>query len=200
MATNHREENLPLYFSRTETRQTHDIYLLGSIKSPNYYMEVFNLIENASPHDVINIFINSPGGSLWAAMEFISVIMRSECHIHASIEGEAHSAASLIFLACDTYSVPEFASMLCHYFSSGYSGKGGEISQWSQHLEKHYKNIFKDLYKNFLTEAELSEMVNGKDLWLTGNEIVKRLKVKVLAEEAETKSKSKKTKKSKKKK
>ncbi len=180
-------KDTPLYFSRSESRQNYDIYLLGEIKSPEHYMEVFNVIQTATAHDVVNLYINSGGGDFWTAMQFISTIAKAECHIHASIEGEAHSAASMIFLACHTYSVPDFASMLCHYFSSGYYGKGEEIAQWSHHVERHYKKIFKDLYKNFLTDAEIDDMINGKDYWLTGVDIVERLNNKVKIEELEDK-------------
>jgi ATP-dependent protease ClpP protease subunit len=187
-----------LFFTDKLSATKYDVYLTGEIEAAADYIPLFDILRNAGSEDVIRIFINSPGGNFWTAMQFIAAINKSNAHIEGHIEGECHSAASMIFLACNSFNVPEFATMLCHFYTSGYRGKGHEISQWVDHQQPHYKNIINDIYKYFFSEDELKRMGAGTDFWLTGDEIVVRLDNKVKCEKKEIQAIEKKTKKKKK--
>jgi len=190
-----KEKKEVLFFVDTLSNKRFDIYISGDITEPKQYIEIFDVLRNAQRGDEIRMFFNSGGGNLWTAMQFISCMNSSDALIEGIIEGECHSAASLIFLSCHNFDVPEFGTMLCHYCTSGYRAKGHELSQWFEHSEPHLKNIFKNIYKDFFNKEEIEEMINGKDFWLDGNEIVKRLKRKVEEQEKPEKPKKKKGKK-----
>ena len=46
-------------------------------------------------------------------------------------------------------------------------------------------NLLKDSYKDFLTEAEMESILNNRDIWMSGDEVIERLKQKKSIIEAE---------------
>jgi hypothetical protein len=55
-------------------------------------------------------------------------------------------------------------------------GKGNEITDTVEHDKKYYPSMMKSVYKGFLTNSELNNLIKGKDYWFDAKEIVKRLK------------------------
>jgi ATP-dependent protease ClpP protease subunit len=104
-----------------------------------------------------------------------------ECNaqILASVEGECISAATFIFLAADAYAISEHSLFMCHNYRRALMGKGGEIFDMAVHERKWSEEFLKSVYKDFLTEAEITSILDGKDLWLATPEVVKRLQAKV---------------------
>ena len=42
----------------------------------------------------------------------------------------------------------------------------------------------RDVYSDFLTEKEITSILDNKDIWMDGDEVIKRLKKKVKKEES----------------
>jgi hypothetical protein len=57
-------------------------------------------------------------------------------------------------------------------------GKGGEMYDNIMHERKWSEKILRGSYKNFLTEEEISSILDNKDIWMDGEEVLKRLKKK----------------------
>ena len=186
-----KDKGIRTVFSSTDTRQMHNIYITGPIGPPENYTDALNTIRTAQKGDFISMYINSGGGYFWTAMQFVSAMNNCDCEIEAYIDGEAHSAASIIFLAADSWVVPDFASMLCHNLSTGTYGKGHEVDQWHKYHTSHYKQVVGDLYKTFLTSTEITELIGGKDFWLSGKDIITRLDKLTKAQEKDMKKKEK---------
>ncbi len=62
-----------------------------------------------------------------------------------------------------------------HNYSGGLVGKGGEIHDAATYERKWSENLWKSEYKDFLTETEIASMLDGKDLWMDGDEVLRRL-------------------------
>lgn len=169
----------PPIFESSIVSRKYDIYITGEIKAPNVYLDVFDKIRNAAPNDLIRIIINSGGGDFYTAMQLVGCLEQTQAHTIGIIDGECHSAASFIFLQCREFEVPEYASMLCHYYTTGHSGKGHEIKSWQNYFEPFIADLFTNIYQDFCTPKEIEDMINGKDLWLRGTEIIERLNNKV---------------------
>lgn len=154
----------------------HRIYLLDEISEPYLYTDFFDLLRESEPEQTqIKIIINSPGGYLNTAIQMCAAIKNCPCPVSALIEGEAHSAASVIFLACDILEVATGSEMLCHYYSGFDYGKGHELKSASDFRDHHLKSFFKESYAGFLTDEELERMFKGEDFWFDHKEIVKRM-------------------------
>ncbi len=94
----------------------------------------------------------------------------------AVLVGQAASAASIFSLHCDYVEVTDSAHMLCHYVSYGTGGKGADVLAHVNHTTKISNKLMQDTYKDFLTPAEINELIEGREIYLDSEEIKARLK------------------------
>ena len=175
-------------------------YLSDEIGDPSEYIDWFQEIRNLRDSDMVKIILNCVGGSLHTTVQFLQVLAETDAHVMISVEGACMSAATLIFLAGDDFYIAPHSMFLFHNYSSGSVGKGGEMYSDIISKRKWTEALFRDSYTDFLTETEISNLMNDTDLWLTASEVKERLEnrsniIKKRTEAAE-KSKSKKEKKS----
>lgn len=162
-------------------------FYLGDIEAPQNYYEWYQIIRNADVNDHIKISINSGGGSYAAALQFRNAMMESDATITCTIEGECHSAATIIFLSGDVYSVSAGSNMLVHDYSGIVGGKGSEMIRQIQHEKISIDSFLEEVYRHFLTDDEIAHVLAGQDMWLNEEEIIKRTKQMVDAQEEEIK-------------
>ena len=159
------------------TSSVHEFYLSGEILDSQEYVEWFDTIRNARAADVVYIYINSMGGDLYTTLQFLRIMAESEAHIVTSVEGACMSAATMIFLSGDEYQVTPHSLFMFHNYSAGTFGKGGEMYDQLQFERAWSEKFLGEVYKDFLTEAEIKDMLHNKDIWMTSDEVVKRLSV-----------------------
>lgn len=150
-------------------------YLCGEIKSSDNYVNWFEMIRNAGEHDVIRLVINSPGGDLFTAIQFMRVLQECEGTVVCSVEGACMSAASMIFLQATVFEISEHSMFMIHNYSGGTIGKGGEMYDNIVYERKWSDTLLHKVYKDFLTEEEIHSVLNNKDLWLDGDEVLERI-------------------------
>jgi ATP-dependent protease ClpP protease subunit len=155
----------------------HTFYLSGSIESPEEYVSWFELMRNAGENDIIQININSSGGDLFTAIQFLRAIADTPAHVICSVEGACMSAATMIFLTADTFEVSEHSMFMFHNYSSATFGKGGEMYDNIVHERKWSEHLLRRIYADFLTEQEILSLLDNKDIWMDGEEVLKRLKL-----------------------
>lgn len=145
------------------------------IREPSYYRDVLETIKEANEGDVIELTINSPGGHLDSAGAIIQAIETSQADIFATIEGQAHSAASMIALACHGVRVGKFANMMVHQASFGVGGPSSSVYAQVDFNRKYLTKVIRDAYKHFLTENEIEQVLAGSEIWLDAEELGVRL-------------------------
>lgn len=182
------------YYANRPITLCSDFYLSGTIGRPEEYIEWFDIIRNANEGDLIRIHINSPGGDLFTAIQFMRVLSDCRGTILTSVEGQCMSAATLIFLFSDMYEVSEHSAFMFHNYSGGSIGKGGEMYEQVLYEKIWSEKLMYDVYGDFLTDKEIAEMMDNKDIWMDGDEVAKRIekrakktekKMKKLAKQAE---------------
>jgi ATP-dependent protease ClpP protease subunit len=161
------------FFTKVSSR-TFEFYLSGEVKEPEYYIEWFDTIRNAGPDDDIIIYINSMGGNLDTAIQFMRVIAESQAHITTSAEGSCMSAATVIFLQGSSLQITPFSLFMFHNYSGGAFGKGGEMYDNIMFERAWSKDFLHEVYKDFLTEDEINSMLENKDIWMGHKEVEKR--------------------------
>lgn len=173
----------------------HTFYISGAIEESKNYTDWFETIRNANETDIIRIHINSPGGDLFTAIQFMRVLGESPAIIVASVEGACMSAATMIFLCANQYEISDHSMFMFHNYSGMAIGKGGEMYDNITHERKWSEKIMRKVYENFLTEDEIKAILDNKDIWMEGEEVLKRLKLKhkTLEEKKMRKSNAKKT-------
>ena len=165
------------YFESTRVNRCIKVHLDENIKEPRYYRTVLQGIDSLGEGDVVLLSINSYGGQLDGAIAIINAIQNTDADVHASIEGVAASAASLIALAAPSISVSPYATMMVHSATFGAFGKQSDVISHASFVDKQVRGLMNSVYKDFLTDKELEEVIMGKELWFDAEEIVRRLEL-----------------------
>lgn len=163
----------------------HEFYINGTIKESEEYVEVFDTIRHAGENDIIKLYINSYGGDLFTAIQFMRVLSDTQATTIASVEGACMSAATMIFMCCDNFEVTPHSMFMFHNYSGGAFGKGGEMIDQLIHERKWSERLLNEIYKDFLTEDEIKSILDNKDIWMDGEEVVKRIEDKMKKLQAE---------------
>jgi ATP-dependent protease ClpP protease subunit len=152
-----------------------DYYISDEIGSPEEYSQMIHEIRSSRQTDVIKLHINCPGGSLFTTIQLLQAMAECEAHIIASVEGACMSAATLIFLCADEFMITNHSMFLFHNYSGGTFGKGGEMYHGVIHERKWSEGLMRDLYSDFLTDEEITELINDKDIWMDAEHVLERL-------------------------
>ena len=182
------------YFESTKTNRCIKVFLDENIREAKYYRTVLQGIESLGEGDVVLLSINSYGGQLDGAIAIINAIENTDADVHASIEGVAASAASLIALASPSISVSPYATMMVHAATFGAFGKQSDVISHASFVDKQVRNLMGSVYKDFLSEKELEEVIMGKEMWFDAEEIVRRLELRAELQEKRAKAEAKVTK------
>jgi ATP-dependent protease ClpP protease subunit len=171
-----KETDKACVIKKNQTAQNfYNVYISGEITEPKDYIELIDLLKSSTEFDTIRVSINSCGGLVNSTIQIITAIQNSKADVTTAIEGEALSAASLIFLSSEQKEVTKGSYMLCHFFYGGAYGKGHEMVSYTDFINQHYYSFFKSIYKGFLTKNEIKQLFNGTDFWFDDKEIKRRL-------------------------
>lgn len=150
------------------------IYMRDTIDEPCVYNEVCYMLDNAKPGSEVKLYLNTPGGVVDTAFMLADAIRRSKAKIVAHLAGTVASAGTLIIMACDDIIVAPFTSFMIHNYSGGAVGKGHELKARQAFVDKQLNEAFKAFYLGFLTEEEMTQVIDGTDFWMGADEIQER--------------------------
>lgn len=163
------------YFTGRAASTVHEFYLNSDIESPDNYTEWFDIMRHAGEHDFIRIYINSMGGDLFTAIQFMRVLQETPATVVTSVEGACMSAATMVFLCADVFEVSNHSMFMFHNYSGGSFGKGGEMYDNIMHEREWSASLLSDVYKDFLNKKEIESILDNKDIWMNGSQVIERL-------------------------
>lgn len=149
---------------------------INDVVEPDFFNDLFYKLQNSSENDIFEININSFGGNEDTAIQMYNEIVTSDANVVGCVSGYCCSAGTIALLACDNWSITKTSKIMIHSPSGFMMGKYNETKAQSHFDDQWTKDFFKTVYKNFLTDKEIQEVLDGKDFWLTGEETVERLK------------------------
>lgn len=91
--------------------------------------------------DVINLRINSPGGSVFDAIAIHSSLLHHPARVHTFIDGLAASAASVVAMAGDRITMMPGSEMMIHKASMMIDGNDDDAARAMEHLRRQSENI-----------------------------------------------------------
>ena len=171
------EDTKPKMFFSKSIGQLHEFYLSGEITEPEDYVEWLDIIRSAGEQDTVKIYINSPGGNVDTAIQFMQVLKGTSAYVICSVEGACMSAATMIFLSADELEICDHALFMFHNYAGGAFGKGGEIYDQIQFERAWSRKLLESVYREFLTPVEITQMLDNKDIWLDSDEVRTRIKI-----------------------
>ena len=159
----------------------YEYYISGVITGPEDYIHIFDQIRHAREDDDVKIYINSYGGDMATALQFMRVLNETSATVTCSVEGMCASSATLIFLNAHIFEVTPHSSFMIHTFSGGTFGKGAEQYAQVAFEKKWSEKLFKEVYEDFLSPKEIEEVLAGRDLWLEIEEVAERMNARIKA-------------------
>jgi len=132
--------------------------------------QVINELAQAEGSPVLNIYINSPGGSVFEARAIMAAIGRFNGKTVAHIDALCASAATSIALSCNEVVMKEGALFMVHCASGMAYGDKEDMLTMAALLEKIELSIIKDYTdKTGMSDAEVLAMMEA-ETWMTASE------------------------------
>ena len=151
-----------------------DYFLSDTIEEKSDYYDFLRAVNAASQYDEIHIHINNYGGDLDAAIQIYYSLVKSKARVIVSVEGACMSAATVIMLSADEIEFCPWSSIMIHAYSDGVIGKYQEIQSSSDFRKEWFIKFMNDIYGEFLTKKEISQIMGGKDLWMSSDDAIVR--------------------------
>jgi ATP-dependent Clp protease protease subunit len=122
----------------------------------------------------LNVYINSPGGDVFAGQTIYSILKRKKCAVNVYIDGLAASAASVIAMVGradgNTLNMPKNAMLMIHNPWSIAWGYASDMRQMADTLDKIRDSIVA-VYKDGsnLEEKDIIELMDA-ETWMTAQD------------------------------
>lgn len=161
-----------------ENERAGEIYIYGSIVPYKWDSEDVTAasfkkeLDALGEIDVLNIYVNSPGGSVFQAQAIFSILARQKAQKHAYVDGLAASAASFLIMAADTIYMPKNATMMVHNPMALVIGSAKDLRREADALDKIRVGMIEAYLAHAgdkLSEEKLKELLDA-ETWLTAEE------------------------------
>lgn len=156
--------------------KTGELTLYGEIASVTWWGDEITPKEFKSDLDklgdikTLNIYINSPGGDVFAGQAIYSMLKRHKADKNVYIDGLAASIASVVAMAGDTVYMPQNAMIMMHNPWTFGVGNAKDFRKLADDLEK-IKETLIAAYSNHsaLLRDEIISLMD-EETWLTADE------------------------------
>ena len=154
-----------------------DLLLYGEISSVSWWgdevtpKEFKKDLDALGDIDILNIYVNSPGGDVFAAQAMVSMLKRHSAEKNVYVDGLMASAATF-FIGVGKVYMPSNAMMMYHNPSSIVWGNAIDMRKMADDLDKIRESML-SVYreKTGKTDEELIEILDA-ETWLTAEEAV----------------------------
>lgn len=172
------------------TGKTADLYIYGEIVDntdwkwdeydvmPDDIREVVDQLDNL---DTLNIYINSPGGSVFAGTAIYNMLKRNKAKKIVHIDGVAASMASVIALVGDEVYMPSNAFMMIHKpwtFAYGDANDFRKVADDLDIIEKGFLTAYEENLRDGVDIEEIREMLE-KETWLDADTATKYFNIEI---------------------
>lgn len=161
---------------RDENEDTRTLYLNGEISDETWYgdevtPELFRSELQAGSGD-ITVWINSPGGDVFAAAQIYNMLMDYKGSVTVKVDALAASAASVIAMAGTTVQMSPVAMMMIHNPMTIAIGDSEEMKKAGMMLDEVKESIMNAYeIKTGLNRSELSNLMNAES-WFNARKAV----------------------------
>ena len=169
--TGHGERQYDIYSRLLKDR----IVLLGTPVDDtvaNLLVAQFLFLQNEDPKKDIELYINSPGGSVSAGLAIYDTMQMLSCDVRTYCVGQAASMAAILLAAGapgKRFALPN-ARILVHQPSGGYEGTAADIDIHAQEILRIRTVLYDILAKHTGKTAEQLSKDSERDFFLSANE------------------------------
>lgn len=150
--------------------------IYGEISEPEEYIEELSKLEALSnTYDILEITLNSPGGSLNTTVDIISII-KNFTYIVTIGKGEVASAAFMLWTIGHIRVVTDYSMYMAHRESYGMYGKTSEHRDAAKAFGLVYEEMFEDCFGHLLTTEEKA-IAERSEAWISYKDLLQRERV-----------------------
>jgi len=165
-----------LQVSEDLTRKVAILKIYGAIEEPEYCIDSLNKLELMSEkYDVLEVIINSPGGSLNTMVDIISIFKHFR-YIITIGKGECSSASFMLWALGNIRVVTDYSMYMSHRESYGLYGKTSEHRDVANILGTVYAEMFEICFGDLLTREE-KQIAERSEVWISYKDLLKRDRV-----------------------
>lgn len=120
--------------------------------------------------DTLNVYINSPGGDVFAGQTIYSMLKRHKAQVNVYVDGLAASIASLIAMAGDKVIMPENAMMMIHSPWTFAVGNAQDFRKLADDMDKIRDSMITAYEsRSALTTEEITKIMDA-ETWLSAED------------------------------
>lgn len=155
---------------------TGELTLYGEISNETWYgdevtpKEFKAGLDSLGDIEMLNVYINSPGGDVFAGQTIYSILKRHKAHKNIYVDGLAASIASVIAMAGSTIFMPKNSMMMIHNPWTIGVGNASDFRKLAEDLDKIRESLisaYED--RSALMRDEIIDIMD-KETWLTASE------------------------------
>ncbi|WP_099157786.1 head maturation protease, ClpP-related [Virgibacillus ndiopensis] len=173
------------------TDKSADLYIYGEIVDNTDWKwdesdvmpdDVKEVLESVEGLETLNIYVNSPGGSVFAGLGIYNMLKRNKAYKTAYIDGVGASMASVIPFAANKVFMPSNSFLMIHKPLTIAIGNASDFRKLAEDLDTIESGLV-DIYKANLQEGvdiETIKQMMEEETWLTGEEAAKYFNVEVI--------------------
>ncbi len=161
---------------KNQDEKTGELTLYGEVASVTWWGDEITPkefkadLDGLGDIDTLNIYINSPGGDVFAGQAIHSMLKRHKAHKNVYIDGLAASIASVVAMAGDTIFMPKNAMMMIHNPWTFGLGNADEFRKLAEDLDKIREGLIAAYEeRSALTRDEIIKIMDD-ETWLTADE------------------------------
>lgn len=166
-----------------------ELYIYGTIVSDGWKWDdsdvapsdVRDFLKEIEDAENLDIYINSPGGSVFAGMAIYNILKRFKGYKTVRVDGLAASMASIIALAGDRIIIPANAYYMIHKAWSWAVGNADDFRKMAETLDKIDEsslNVYKEHLRDGVDIETIRQMV-AEETWMTGEEAAQYFDIEV---------------------
>lgn len=130
------------------------------------YRELLHKLSNLKPEDEILFRIASYGGDCHVGFQVCHAIRNCKANTIIKVEQPCYSMGAILAVSAKHLIMNPNTFLMFHNYSGGDYGKGGELKLRVHEVDKWLHNSFKYFCHPFLTEKELEDLNNDKDIYI----------------------------------
>lgn len=170
---------MPIKIAKNETTlKTYDIEIYGEIVEEEWYetdVSPSTISEKLKDLDaeLLNVYINSPGGSVFAGIAIYNMLKRHKALVRAQVDGIAASIASVILQAGDERVSANNGMVMVHNPMSFAYGYASDLRKMAEDLDKVKEPIISSYMDRVEISREEVEKLMDEETFMTAIEASK---------------------------
>ena len=161
-------------FEQTGGYTLYKLFIGNFSEQGNGLQRIINKLQGAKPEDVLELHIASNGGYVHELLELYNLIDTIFYNAVVTYCNHGYSAGAMALLLGRDRVIYENSDWMMHSYSGGTAGKRDDMLTHLKHEDKRLQKFFNKIMSPYFTKKELRKMQEGKDFWMSAEEMLER--------------------------